>query len=317
MASDVSALAQAKDVKGLVNIVKRGWGEEQEDAAKALGALRDCRAIPALARTFRCNCYDSVRMAAAQALGAIAHPRAIRPLRKLLLTSYRSKDLRMGAAEALGAIGGPKAIRALRKATKLYAGYCDSDVGEAAARALAGMEESPSGAQAIRSRAAVVGIKGLQRGGGTVEWDGSTDSQQAAAEMFPPVRTADPKQATAIAFDKALKLAKRVAINEVYRPFNEVAYPWGAKRLYRGPVSAIRSLVLDNLTRISHEPEFRSFNVLLRNTATVQINALFPEFFIGVQVWQSHQDCLANGNSDFGASSALLRSSGIKVETAE
>lgn len=148
----------------------------------------------------------------------------------------------------------------------------------------------------------------------------STNNEQGTAKTFRNMaaspRATDPKQATAIAFDEALKLAKRLPVNEVYRPFNEVVRPWGAKRLYRGPVPAIRGLVLDNLTRISREPEFELFHIFLRDEGTVQISALFPGFFIGVQVWQGQEDCLANGNSDFGPSSALTPSSGIKVESA-
>jgi hypothetical protein len=149
----------------------------------------------------------------------------------------------------------------------------------------------------------------------------SADKQQETAKVFRHLptspRASDAKQATAIIFDEALKVAKRLPVNEIYRPFNEVVRPWGAKGLYRGPAPAIRGLVLDNLARISHEPEFEIFHVFLReDEATVQISALFPGFFIGVQVWQGQEDCLANGNSDFGPSCALTPTSGIKVETA-
>ncbi len=58
----------------------------------------------------------------------------------------------------------------------------------------------------------------------------STNNEQGTAKTFRNMaaspRATDPKQATAIAFDEALKLAKRLPVNEVYRPFNEVVRPW-------------------------------------------------------------------------------------------
>lgn len=128
--------------------------------------------------------------------------------------------------------------------------------------------------------------------------------------------TNSPEEATVLAFE-ALEQAKVFPADKPYGPFNEVGFAWGAKRLYRGPLRAIRELVKGNLLRICCDQGFSHFQIHMRTGHVVQISALFSDGFTGVQIWKAGEEYLANGNSDFRASGALSTDQRIRVETIE
>lgn len=137
---DVKKLAAAKDVKGLIKALSYKDTWIAGEAVKALGQLKDPRAVEPLiaALSVRALCSDAIG-----ALGIIRDPRAVEPLMKIflkdepngitvaqalgrlgppavdgLIKALRSehKDVRWRAAEALGDIGDPRAIDALTQA---------------------------------------------------------------------------------------------------------------------------------------------------------------------------------------------------------
>lgn len=128
--------------------------------------------------------------------------------------------------------------------------------------------------------------------------------------------TSDPDEATTFAFARA-RNARVHPIAEPYQPFNEVAYAWGTKRLYRGAEDAIRELVLGNLRRLSKGSGFRSFGIFMRDDSVVQVSAYFDGFFIGVQIWRAGEEHFTSGNKDFAPVDALADDHRIRMESTE
>lgn len=138
---DVEKLAAAKDVKGLIKALSYKDPWIAKEAAKALGPLKDPRAVEPLikALSVKAVCTDAIG-----ALGIIRDPHAVEPLMEIFLKnepngitvaqalgrlgppavdgligalySEHERDVRWRAAEALGDIGDPKAIPALTQA---------------------------------------------------------------------------------------------------------------------------------------------------------------------------------------------------------
>jgi len=89
--------------------------EAREQAAWALGAIGDARATEALTRALSDE-WDEVREQAAWALGAVGDAHSVGPLIAALKDPH--SDVRTQSAWALGAIGDPRAADALRDATR-------------------------------------------------------------------------------------------------------------------------------------------------------------------------------------------------------
>jgi HEAT repeat protein len=93
-------------------------------ALEALGEIGDPRALPTLARVLNgMGVETALRMAAAQALGKMGHPGAVRPLLEALGTSYTG--LFVEVCRALARIKSPEAVPALCGAAE-HAGRLDA-----------------------------------------------------------------------------------------------------------------------------------------------------------------------------------------------
>jgi len=131
----VKEMEAKMDVEGLINVLKyngkwnAGIGDAKTTAAKALGEIRDTRAVEPLIQALQDAYFDEdffwetgemesfspwVRNAAAEALGKIGDARAVEPLIKAL----KSETVRVNAAEALGNIGDIRAVEPLIKTLK-------------------------------------------------------------------------------------------------------------------------------------------------------------------------------------------------------
>lgn len=128
--------------------------------------------------------------------------------------------------------------------------------------------------------------------------------------------TSSPGEATSLAFEWAEKMPP-TPLSELYRPFNEVAGPWGAKRLYRGPKTVIRDLFRENLERLSATAGFGQFSIGLRNDYVLQVSAFYENYFIGTQIWRTAAEYLSSGNKDFAPGDLLARDERLKVESTE
>jgi ankyrin repeat protein len=144
---DVKKLAAAKDVKGLIKALNYKDMWIAKDAAKALGPLKDPRAVEPLiaALSVSALCSDAIG-----ALGIIRDSRAVEPLLKILLKdepqgstvtqalgrlgppavdglikalSSEHENVRWRATDALGDIGDPRAIDALIQAGSDKSGF--------------------------------------------------------------------------------------------------------------------------------------------------------------------------------------------------
>ncbi|MCU0915784.1 MAG: HEAT repeat domain-containing protein [Planctomycetes bacterium] len=113
MSHDVAALKKAKDVRGLIRVLRRGDPPEQQEAAKTLGLMRSERAVRALARSLKRR-DAALQVFAAEALGRIGGPKAIRRLAKAL--RHTDSAVNQAAALALGQTSDPRAIDPLCEA---------------------------------------------------------------------------------------------------------------------------------------------------------------------------------------------------------
>lgn len=94
-------------VESLITLLKNDedWSA-RDDAAKALGEIKDKHAVEPLINALKHDTFGSVRYEAAIALGKIKDSRAIKPLEGAL--TARSYDLRVNAQTALQKITGKK-----------------------------------------------------------------------------------------------------------------------------------------------------------------------------------------------------------------
>jgi hypothetical protein len=113
MSYNMEILGEARNVKGLIRVLRYGEPPEQCEAAKTLGAAGDKRAIRPLAKALK---YGNARLqvVAAEALGTIGGPKTIRPLCKAI--KHPDSAVNQAAALALGTTGDPRAIDPLCEA---------------------------------------------------------------------------------------------------------------------------------------------------------------------------------------------------------
>jgi len=98
-------------IKSLCHLTSTGDEVDRCYASKALGALGDAQAIPALIQRLRDEDID-VSIDAIEALGRIGNPQAIPPLLESL-NSDPNGEIKIAVVEALGKIGGPDIITPL------------------------------------------------------------------------------------------------------------------------------------------------------------------------------------------------------------
>ena len=165
---DVKSLRERGDVEGLIRSLSHKDLDVRCEAAKALGELRDRRAVPALIGALETVYVRQVRDAiealvmikdpdsvisllrvlqdphtvqakrwnVANALGQMKDPRAVQPLS--LMLKEEDSALVERAVKALGAIGGPDAVPALKSALE----HREWGVHREAAEALEGIREA-------------------------------------------------------------------------------------------------------------------------------------------------------------------------------
>jgi HEAT repeat protein len=130
----VSELKAKADVDGLIAVL-RGFGDDADDAANALGELGDARAVPAL--TDAISAGGETSTAAVDALGKIKDTSAVPALIEVLEDLATTPDeVRAHTAATLGAIGDRTAIPALLDVAS-RAGIQDATVLAAALDSLA------------------------------------------------------------------------------------------------------------------------------------------------------------------------------------
>lgn len=96
---NVKLLKRRGDIDGLIKVLETGrHPESREEAAEALGEIRDPRAVDPLIAALR-DRNSEVRAEAAEALGKIGDRKAVEPLTALLQDP--SHEVRRGAETAL------------------------------------------------------------------------------------------------------------------------------------------------------------------------------------------------------------------------
>ena len=106
----IPGMKSARDVRGLIRLLKHRDLDVQYGAAEALGEIGDSGAVEPLIAALKNDEYSGVRWKAAEALSKIGAP-AVEPLIGAL--SHDDDDVRWKAAIALGEIGDPQAIEPL------------------------------------------------------------------------------------------------------------------------------------------------------------------------------------------------------------
>jgi HEAT repeat protein len=111
--TDIEAMKNAHDVKGLIRLLDHDKHNIQWRAADALGTLGEMACDPLLKLLVFPR--ENVRIGAIEALGDIKSPRSVEPLIQTLAKD-KSNEVRWVAALALGEIGESRAIPALVRA---------------------------------------------------------------------------------------------------------------------------------------------------------------------------------------------------------
>jgi len=106
----IPGMKAARDVKGLIRLLKHQDLDVKYGAAEALGEMRDNRAVEPLVTALKNDEFSGVRWKAAEALSKIGAP-AVAALIGAL--RHDDDDVRWKAAIALGEIGDPRAIEPL------------------------------------------------------------------------------------------------------------------------------------------------------------------------------------------------------------
>jgi len=116
---DIHALTQARDIRRLIGLLNHGDFDVQWHAARALGTMGADATLPLIHVLGHPGI--NTRLGAIEALGAIRDPRAIEAL-AALLASHETSELRWATALALGEIGDqtvtPALLNALRDADR-------------------------------------------------------------------------------------------------------------------------------------------------------------------------------------------------------
>jgi HEAT repeat protein len=140
---------QNESTSQLIDDLQRsGQSRTRAGAARILGARKAVEAVPALISTLQD--LEPNRLSAARALGSIRDPRAVEPLIVLLLTDF-SPFVREAAARALGDLKDPRAVVPLASALKngnREAGPVLAEFGEAAVVPLADCLRDPGASTA-------------------------------------------------------------------------------------------------------------------------------------------------------------------------
>jgi HEAT repeat protein len=149
----IPKMKSARDVRGLIRLLKHRDLDVQYGAAEALGEIGDSGAVEPLITALKNDEYSGVRWKAAEALSKIGAP-AVEALIGAL--RHPDDDVRWKAAIALGDIGDPRAIEPLIML------LCDEDrfVKSHAALALGAMGE-PAVTPLLRA---------LREGDGNLRW---------------------------------------------------------------------------------------------------------------------------------------------------
>lgn len=106
----IPGMKAARDIRGLILLLKHRDPDVQFGAAEALGEIGDSGAVEPLIAALKNNEYSGVRWKAAEALSKIGNS-AVEPL--IATLQYPDEDVRWKAAIALGEIGNPDAIQPL------------------------------------------------------------------------------------------------------------------------------------------------------------------------------------------------------------
>ena len=149
----IPGMKSARDVRGLIRLLKHRDLDVQYGAAEALGEIGDSGAVEPLIAALKNDEYSGVRWKAAEALSKIGSP-AVESLIGAL--RHHDDDVRWKAAIALGEIGDPRAI------DPLIMLLCDQDrfVKSHAALALG----------AIGEPAVTPLLRALREGDGNLRW---------------------------------------------------------------------------------------------------------------------------------------------------
>jgi len=135
----------------LVIQLQTGGAEAQWQAAEALGALGDLRAVEPLISALSIQ-HWRVRCAAAQALGRLRDPRAVDALMAQVNLINIDKTSRLAAAEALGNSGDPRGAAPL--VTMLRREDLDPHATQTLANALQRLGVAPQAVMAERTKRA-------------------------------------------------------------------------------------------------------------------------------------------------------------------
>jgi hypothetical protein len=138
------AYSQAADMNSLIQNLKDKDATTRAEASKALGEVKDTRAVDPLIAALK-DKDSNVRWRAAEALGKIKDPRAV----EALIDALKDKDLivRISAAESLGEIKDGRAAKPLvallrDKQTQLRAILSLEEIGQPGERALMAVLEN-------------------------------------------------------------------------------------------------------------------------------------------------------------------------------
>jgi HEAT repeat protein len=149
---------QNESTSQLIDDLQRsGRARTRAGAARILGARKAVEAVPALISTLQD--LEPNRLSAARALGSIRDPRAVEPLIVLLLTDF-SPLVREAAARALGDLKDPRAVVPLVSALKNgnpEAGPVLAGFGEAAVVPLADCLRDPEASTAAAAALVRIG----------------------------------------------------------------------------------------------------------------------------------------------------------------
>jgi hypothetical protein len=114
-----------------------------------------------------------------------------------------------------------------------------------------------------------------------------------------PFEATDPNAVLLCVFSIGLANIAPLPLDDIDRPFDEVAGEWGSQGLFKGSEEAIAEFVRANLCRISRQTGFAYFRVHRRDDAVIQVTSFFPNASVPLQIWKSGDQLLTNGNPDY------------------
>lgn len=114
--------------------------------------------------------------------------------------------------------------------------------------------------------------------------------------------TTSPEEAVEYTFSTVLSTIPDLSKAEIDKQFSSLQNVWASKKLFEGSEFIIKHLILTNLTRISEQVNFESFNVKsLAQESCVLIQGAItePRSFIPVRIWKMNLIYFACGNAKF------------------